>query len=163
MQNNWQHGWASLKLEFVKWCWKFNKMFQYLSHDMTKPTKWLCAQRRFRSAWASAQSSLLPPWRNLGSLATHWAHSKDSDQTGQMPRLIWVFAGCTVTLLVLSCRSSFDLYLLFNIVVGNVTKFTLFSTVLFYSDSSLICCQLTFTKNKVLQLLVQLQFFYQTA
>ena len=27
-----------------------------LSRDMTKPTKWLCAQRRLRSAWASAQS-----------------------------------------------------------------------------------------------------------
>ena len=26
----------------------------YLSHDMTKPTKWLCTQRRLRSAWASA-------------------------------------------------------------------------------------------------------------
>ena len=26
------------------------------SHDMTKPTKWLCAQRRLRSDWASAQS-----------------------------------------------------------------------------------------------------------
>ena len=34
-------------------------------------------------------------WRKLGSWATHWAHSKDSDQTGQMPRLIWVFAGRT--------------------------------------------------------------------
>ena len=29
---------------------------KYLSHDMTKPTKWVCAQRRLRSAWASAQS-----------------------------------------------------------------------------------------------------------
>ena len=28
----------------------------YMSHDMTKPTKWVCAQRRLRSAWASAQS-----------------------------------------------------------------------------------------------------------
>ena len=28
----------------------------YLSRDMTKPTKWVCAQRRLRSAWASAQS-----------------------------------------------------------------------------------------------------------
>ena len=26
------------------------------SRDMTKPTKWLCTQRRLRSAWASAQS-----------------------------------------------------------------------------------------------------------
>ena len=24
--------------------------------DMTKPTMWLCSQRRLRSAWASAQS-----------------------------------------------------------------------------------------------------------
>ena len=28
----------------------------YVSRDMTKPTKWVCAQRRLRSAWASAQS-----------------------------------------------------------------------------------------------------------
>ena len=27
-----------------------------MSRDMTKPTMWLCAQRRLRSAWASAQS-----------------------------------------------------------------------------------------------------------
>ena len=36
--------------------------------------------------------------KKLGSLATHWAHSEDSDQTGRMPRLIWVFAGRTVIL-----------------------------------------------------------------
>ena len=68
-----------------------------MSRDMTKPAKWLWAQRRLRSAWTSAQSdqSSLSTWRKLGSLATHWAHSKDSDQTGRMPRLIWVFAGCT--------------------------------------------------------------------
>ena len=28
----------------------------YMSRLMTKPIKWLCAQRRLRSAWASAQS-----------------------------------------------------------------------------------------------------------
>ena len=39
--------------------------------------------------------SSLSTWRQLGSLATHWAHSEDSDQTGQMPRLIRVFPGCT--------------------------------------------------------------------
>ena len=27
--------------------------------------------------------------------ATHWAHIEDSDQTGRMPRLIWVFSGRT--------------------------------------------------------------------
>ena len=46
-------------------------------------------------------------WK-LGSLATHWVHSKDSDQTGRMPWRICVFAGCTLILLVLSCRGSFS-------------------------------------------------------
>ena len=32
--------------------------------------------------------------------------SEDSDQTGRMPRLIWVFAGCIVILLVLSWGGS---------------------------------------------------------
>ena len=52
-----------------------------------------------RPVWSE---SSLSAWRKLGSLATHWAHSEDSDQTGRMPRLIWVFAGRTVILLVLS-------------------------------------------------------------
>ena len=47
-----------------------------------------------------------PAWRNLGSLATHWVHSEDSDQTGWMLRLIWLFAGRTPILLVLSCCGS---------------------------------------------------------
>ena len=51
--------------------------------------------------------SSLSAWRKLGSLATHWAHSEDSDQTGCMPRLTWVFAGCTATLLVLSWGGSY--------------------------------------------------------
>ena len=54
--------------------------------------------------------SSLSAWRNLGTLATLWAHSEDSDQTGQMPRLIWVFAGRTLILLVLSCRGSVDFH-----------------------------------------------------
>ena len=54
--------------------------------------------------------SSLSAWRKLGSLATHWAHSEDSDQTGRMPRLIWVFAGRTLILLVLSCRGSYSSY-----------------------------------------------------
>ena len=66
---------------------------------------WSESSRRLRSAWAFAQSDLgirpvwsessLSAWRRLGSLDTHWAHSADSDQTGRMPRLIWVFAGRT--------------------------------------------------------------------
>ena len=37
--------------------------------------------------------SMFQRYQLLGSLATHWAHSEDSDQTGRMPRLIWVFSG----------------------------------------------------------------------
>ena len=54
---------------------------------------------RIRPVWSE---SSLYAWRRLGSLAIHWAHREDSDQTGRMPRLIWVFAGRTVILLVLS-------------------------------------------------------------
>ena len=57
-----------------------------------------------RPVWS--QSSL-STWRKLRSLATHWAHSEDSDQAGWMPRLIWVFAGRTLILLVLSCGGCF--------------------------------------------------------
>ena len=48
----------------------------------------LCAQ------WVAKDPSFLP------------ADSEDSNQTGRMPRLIWVFARGTLTLLVLSCRGS---------------------------------------------------------
>ena len=58
-----------------------------------------------RPVWSE---SLLSAWRKLGSLATHWAHSEDSDQTGWMPRLIWVFAGHTVILLVLLWGGSYN-------------------------------------------------------
>ena len=53
----------------------------------------------FRPVWSE---SSLSAWRKLEPLATQWAHSEDSGQTGWMPRLIWVFAGRTATLLVLS-------------------------------------------------------------
>ena len=76
---------------------------------MTKPIKWHVRQAKtqislgIRPVWSE---SSLSAWRKLVSLATHLAHSKDSDQTGRMPRLIWVFAGRTVILLVLSWGGS---------------------------------------------------------
>ena len=66
-----------------------------------------CAQRRLRSAWASSKTyqSSLSAWRHFwSSLCAQWvaedpsflhADSEESDQTGRMPRLIWVFAGRT--------------------------------------------------------------------
>ena len=92
------------------WSRASNPKLSYLSSLMTKPTKWHVRPAKpqislgIRPVWSD---SLLCAWRNLGSLATYWAHSEDPDQTGRMPRLIWVFAGCTAILLVLSWGSSF--------------------------------------------------------
>ena len=81
-----------------------------VSRVTTKPTIW-----HVRPAKTPISLGILPvwsesslsPWRNIKSLATHWAHSEDSDQTGHPPSLIRVFAGRTlVILLVLSCCGS---------------------------------------------------------
>ena len=80
-----------------------------LSRLMTKPTKWHVHPVKtqisldIRPVWPE---SSLSAWRKFGSLATHWAYSKDSGQTGQMPRLKWAFSGCTVILLVLTWGDS---------------------------------------------------------
>ena len=54
----------------------------------------MCAQRRLRSAWASAQADQSICCALYGKLKTQsfFFDSEDSDQTGRMPRLIWVFA-----------------------------------------------------------------------
>ena len=84
---------------------------------MTKPTKW--PMRPVLS------ESLLSAWRNLGSLPTHLEHREDSDQTGRMPRLIWVFAGCTCHFVGFVVRQ-----LIFWIKMG-----------IDWSDSHAGCCQ----------------------
>ena len=92
-------------------CLSFRPLYfgRIMSRDMTKPTKWLVRPVKtqislgIRPVWFE---SSLSAWRNLGSSATQWAHSEYSDQTGRMSRLIWVFAGRTVILLVLSWRCS---------------------------------------------------------
>ena len=74
------------------------KFLAYMSHLMTKPTKW-----HVRPAKTRISLGICPVWseslgvrmKKLGSLVAHWVQSEDSDQTGQMPRLIWVFVGRT--------------------------------------------------------------------
>ena len=74
------------------------KGFKYkddMSRRVTKPTMWLCAQRRLRSAWASAQSdqsTLCAQWVAKGPSRFMWTAKT---------LIIWVFAGRTATLLVL--------------------------------------------------------------
>ena len=107
---------------------------RHLSSDMTKPTKWVCAQRTLRSAWASAQSdqSSLSTWRNLGSLATHWAHSEDSEQTRRIPRLIWVFAGRSHYVCFVMSRL---IYVLMNCVRVGCKVIKFFNTACPYAET----------------------------
>ena len=81
-----------------KWVNVVLQLTHYLSRDMTKPTKWVCPQRRLRSDWAFAQSdqSLCCPheeslgpyvlterttklwsgWANVqADLSLRWAHT----------------------------------------------------------------------------------------
>ena len=74
--------------------------------------------------------SSLSARRGTGSLAVHWAHSEDSDQTGRMPRLIWVLAGRTVIVCVLSRGGSFTfnstkpISCSFNVKLNRVLRYT---------------------------------------
>ena len=66
--------------------------------SMTKPAKWPVRPAKtqislgIRPIWSA---SSLSTWRNLGFLASHWAHSEDSDLTGRVSRPIRVFTGPT--------------------------------------------------------------------
>ena len=61
------------------------------------------ASMGIRPVWS--ESSLCAQWVAKDQRFLH-VDSEDSYQTGQMPRLIWVFAGRTLISLVLSCRGS---------------------------------------------------------
>ena len=77
--------------------------YLWLWHSLDFSINWAATwQNQQRDCLVWSESSL-SAWRKLGSLATHWTQAK-TDQTGRMPRLIWVFAGGTVTSLLLSCR-----------------------------------------------------------
>ena len=74
-------------------------MFEYdVCQRMTKHTKW-----HVRPAKTQISLGIRPVWSE-SSLCAQWvakdqsilpADSEDSDQSGRMPRLIWVFAGRT--------------------------------------------------------------------
>ena len=77
---------------------------------MTKPTKWhvrpVKTQISLGICLVWSKSSLCAQWVAKDPRFLH-ADSEDSDQTGRMPRLIWVIAARTLILLVLSWGGSF--------------------------------------------------------
>ena len=82
----------------------------HLSHLITKPAKWHMRPAKTQISLGfrpvRSESSQCAQWVAEGPRFLH-ADSKGSDQTGRMPRLIWVFGGRTVLLLVLSWGGSF--------------------------------------------------------
>ena len=119
--------------ETYTWLRKQNAVYEdYIVSGLCKPVvyeprKWVCAQRRLRSAWASAQSdqSSLWAWRNVGSLATDWAHSEDSDQTG-CPGWSESSLGVHSFCWFLSCRGSYYLPCKLRITIMLTTHYTLY-------------------------------------
>ena len=84
--------WAHSHVGFVM------RRLHKLSLCTTKPTKWPVHPGKtqislgIRPDWS--ESSLSAPWVAKDPMVLH-TNSEDSDQTRQIPRLIWVFAGCT--------------------------------------------------------------------
>ena len=108
----------------------------YMSHLMTKRTKWHVRPAKTRISWGIrpvwSQSSL-PAWRNLGSLATHWAHSEDwSDWADAQADLSlrWAhnhFVGFHMSWLIYTCgltatQGTFRLWFLFKGIVGGMER-----------------------------------------
>ena len=87
---------------------------------MVKPTKWHVrpanTQIRLGGAWASEQSDLSSPslWRNLVSLATHWAHNEDwsdwadaqTDRSLRWATCHFVWLSCSGSFFVRECEQS---------------------------------------------------------
>ena len=89
----------------VSYLWKGLNL---LSDDLSQSVPWslkcirvaawqnqqndLCAQRRLWSVWADGIRVFAVRMKKHWILSYQITHSKDSDQTGRMPRLVWVFA-----------------------------------------------------------------------
>ena len=95
----------------VAWRNRTLLILQHMSHDMIKPKKtWLAPAKiqislGIRPVWS--ESSLCAQWVAKDPVLLH-ADSEDSDRTGRMPRLFWVFVWRSAILLVLSGRGSYD-------------------------------------------------------
>ena len=78
----------------------------------------------FKISLTNLQNSLTFPWP-WRTIKFPWLFPDlwpSCEQTGRMPRLIWVFAGSTLTFLVLSCRGSFVLYPCANLFVYGIFR-----------------------------------------
>ena len=108
----------------------------HMSHDMTKPTKWVCAQWLLRSAWASAQSDqgLLclhkKPWALSYPLSAQWRLWSDWADAQADLSLCWVhshFVGFVMSWLICQkFRKIIFFSRTFSLKNSNAVKMTVF-------------------------------------
>ena len=97
-----------------------------------------------RPVWSE---SALSPWRSIGSLTigSHKANSEDSDQTGWMPRLIWVtLLGGQVFLLV----SVMLRLICFTLITQKAHR--TYRCILVEEDADFVFCSLTLSHPVIL-------------
>ena len=107
-----------LTLQFsylISFTWSFEPRHGKTNKMSVRPAK---TQISIRPDWS--ESSLYTQWVAKGPRFLH-AHREDSDQTGRMPKLIWVFAGRTLILLVLSYRGSFSPFVYWYKLITSTT------------------------------------------
>ena len=106
-RSDWTDGQADLWLCCYHMAWT--------EYDSFEPPRDKTNKVSVRPAKTQISLCIHPVWSE-SLLCAQWvakdpsflqADREDSDQTGRMPRLIWVFAGRTASLLVLSRGSSF--------------------------------------------------------
>ena len=92
---------------------------------MTKSYKMACAPSEDRSAWASAQSGQSSLCVLLVATESSFLHanSEDSDQTGRMPRLIWVFAGRKCHFVGFAIRWRISCFIFVSLLRCNLQRF----------------------------------------
>ena len=99
--DNWQNQWLRTFCQWQNDAWSELFISWYLTHlsrRTTKQTKW-----HVRPAKTQLNLGIHPVWsesslcaqRLAEDLSFLYGDSEDSDQTGRMPKLIWVFAGRT--------------------------------------------------------------------
>ena len=108
-----------------------------MSHLMTKPTKWHVRPAKIQISlgiFPVYSESSLSAWRKLGSLVTHWVDNEDSDQTGRMPKMIWVLAGHTSFCWI--CHEVAHMKNYWNVYMINLVFSSLCTTVNFQPGAS---------------------------
>ena len=122
--------------------WDYINRNRKTPHDKTNKMTMRSAKTQIslgiRPGWS--ESSLCAQWVAKDPSFLH-ADSEDSDQTGRMPRLIWVFAGRTATLVVLSWGGSFyDLKMNWAYIMKYKIEHSILSLLLFTVWPSLSFC-----------------------